>query len=80
MAACPWRMPDCGMHAIDNSLCTWNALCATAPEPSLMRLLNTLVQMYLFLLFMRVLLSWFPSIDWNSNPWTFLRLVRRMNL
>ena len=45
-----------------------------------MRLLNMLVQMYLFLLFMRVLLSWFPSIDWNSNPWTFLRLVRRMNL
>jgi uncharacterized protein YggT (Ycf19 family) len=34
------------------------------------------LQMYLFLLFMRVLLSWFPSIDWNSNPWTFLRLVR----
>lgn len=31
--------------------------------------------MYLFLLFMRVLLSWFPSIDWNAQPWTFLRLV-----
>ena len=32
--------------------------------------------MYLFLLFMRVLLSWFPGIDWNAQPWTFLRLVR----
>jgi uncharacterized protein YggT (Ycf19 family) len=32
--------------------------------------------MYLFCLFMRVLLSWFPSIDWNAQPWTFLRLVR----
>ncbi|GAX73144.1 hypothetical protein CEUSTIGMA_g597.t1 [Chlamydomonas eustigma] len=32
-------------------------------------------KMYLFLLFMRVLLSWFPSIDWNANPWTFLRLI-----
>lgn len=33
-------------------------------------------QMYLFCLFMRVLLSWFPGIDWNAQPWTFLRLVR----
>jgi uncharacterized protein YggT (Ycf19 family) len=31
--------------------------------------------MYLFCLFMRVLLSWFSSIDWNAQPWTFLRLV-----
>lgn len=37
-------------------------------------------QMYLFALFMRVLLSWFPSIDWNTQPWTFLRLVRTPNL
>jgi hypothetical protein len=34
------------------------------------------LQMYLFCLFMRVLLSWFPGIDWNAQPWTFLRLVR----
>lgn len=33
------------------------------------------MQMYLFCLFMRVLLSWFPGIDWNAQPWTFLRLV-----
>lgn len=32
-------------------------------------------QMYLFSLFMRVLLSWFPSIDWNLQPWAFLRLI-----
>ncbi|PNG99672.1 hypothetical protein TSOC_014543, partial [Tetrabaena socialis] len=32
-------------------------------------------KMYLFALFMRVLLSWFPSIDWNSQPWAFLRLI-----
>jgi hypothetical protein len=31
--------------------------------------------MYVFCLFMRVLLSWFPGIDWNAQPWTFLRLV-----
>jgi uncharacterized protein YggT (Ycf19 family) len=35
-----------------------------------------LLQMYVFCLFMRVLLSWFPGIDWNAQPWTFLRLVR----
>jgi hypothetical protein len=32
-------------------------------------------KMYVFCLFMRVLLSWFPGIDWNVQPWTFLRLV-----
>lgn len=32
-------------------------------------------KMYVFLLFMRVLLSWFPGIDWNAQPWTFLRLI-----
>jgi len=32
-------------------------------------------KMYLFALFMRVLLSWFPGIDWNAQPWTFLRLI-----
>lgn len=32
-------------------------------------------KMYVFCLFMRVLLSWFPGIDWNAQPWTFLRLV-----
>lgn len=32
-------------------------------------------KMYLFCLFMRVLLSWFPGIDWNSQPWAFLRLI-----
>lgn len=32
-------------------------------------------KVYLFCLFMRVLLSWFPGIDWNAQPWTFLRLI-----
>uniref|UniRef100_A0A383VWV7 Uncharacterized protein n=1 Tax=Tetradesmus obliquus TaxID=3088 RepID=A0A383VWV7_TETOB len=32
-------------------------------------------KMYVFCLFMRVLLSWFPGIDWNAQPWTFLRLI-----
>jgi hypothetical protein len=37
-------------------------------------------KMYVFCLFMRVLLSWFPGIDWNAQPWTFLRLVRRASV
>jgi len=32
-------------------------------------------KMYVFALFMRVLLSWFPGIDWNAQPWAFLRLI-----
>ncbi|KAJ9511020.1 hypothetical protein QJQ45_002816 [Haematococcus lacustris] len=45
---------------------------ASGPEA---RLAAGWLQMYLFCLFMRVLLSWFPGIDWNANPWTFLRLI-----
>lgn len=32
-------------------------------------------KMYLFCLFMRVLLSWFSEIDWNVQPFTFLRMI-----
>lgn len=32
-------------------------------------------KMFLFCLFMRVLLSWFPSIDWNAKPWSYLRMI-----
>jgi YggT family protein len=28
--------------------------------------------MYLVLLLVRVLLSWFPNVDWSSNPWSIL--------
>ncbi|MBW4696806.1 MAG: YggT family protein [Aphanocapsa lilacina HA4352-LM1] len=34
--------------------------------------LNNFIQIYVVLLFVRVLLSWFPNIDWSSNPWAIL--------
>jgi len=30
------------------------------------------LQLYYLLLIARVLLSWFPNIDWSSQPWTIL--------
>lgn len=33
-------------------------------------------QLYLLLLFLRVLLSWFPTFDWMQQPWLALRQVR----
>jgi hypothetical protein len=58
------RMKAVGYDA-SNNCSTYGMLPAACP-----------LQMYVFCLFMRVLLSWFPGIDWNAQPWTFLRLVR----
>ena len=33
------------------------------------------VQIYLLLLFLRVLLSWFPAFNWERQPWLGLRQV-----
>merc|ERR1712182_68216 len=33
------------------------------------------IKMYLMLLFLRVLLSWFLTFDWDSQPWITLRQV-----
>merc|ERR1711959_13337 len=33
------------------------------------------VKMYLLLLFLRVLLSWFPMFNWDTQPWISLRQV-----
>jgi YggT family protein len=30
---------------------------------------------YLFILFMRVLLSWFPALDWSRNPWLIVKVI-----
>ena len=34
------------------------------------------VQLYLLLLFLRVLLSWFPAFNWERQPWLTLRQAR----
>eukprot|EP00898_Chlorokybus_atmophyticus_P005342 jgi/Chlat1/5809/Chrsp4S06171 len=33
------------------------------------------IKMYLLLLFLRVLLTWFPTIEWDASPWVTLRQV-----
>lgn len=33
------------------------------------------LQIYLLLLFLRVLLSWFPAFNWERQPWLGLRQV-----
>merc|ERR1719498_629106 len=33
------------------------------------------IKMYLLLLFLRVLLTWFPSFNWDTQPWISLRQV-----
>ncbi len=39
---------------------------------SLVTVLVNFLDIYLVLLFVRILLSWFPNIDWVSNPWSIL--------
>lgn len=39
---------------------------------SLVTVLGNFLDIYLVLLLVRVLLSWFPNIDWFSNPWSIL--------
>eukprot|EP00899_Mesostigma_viride_P002081 jgi/Mesvir1/11874/Mv00220-RA.1 len=33
------------------------------------------IKMYLLLLFLRVLLTWFPNIEWDGQPWVTLRQI-----
>jgi uncharacterized protein YggT (Ycf19 family) len=30
---------------------------------------GSFIKLYLLLLFVRVLLTWFPNVDWMSQPW-----------
>jgi len=40
-----------------------------------MRAVGSFIKLYLLLLFVRVLLSWFPMFEWDSQPWLALRQV-----
>ena len=40
------------------------------------RAVGSFVKLYLLLLFLRVLLTWFPKFDWDVQPWLALRQVR----
>merc|ERR1712216_318146 len=34
------------------------------------------VKMYILLLILRVLLAWFPTFNWDIQPWIYLRRIR----
>jgi uncharacterized protein YggT (Ycf19 family) len=36
---------------------------------------GSFIKLYLLLLFVRVLLTWFPNVDWMRQPWAILRQV-----
>jgi YggT family protein len=38
----------------------------------LLQALQTFIGIYTALLFIRILLSWFPNIDWYNQPWAIL--------
>jgi len=37
--------------------------------------LYSFIGIYLAILFIRVLLTWFPSVNWNSQPFAFLSQI-----
>ena len=36
---------------------------------------GSFIKLYLLLLFIRVLLTWFPNVDWMRQPWSILRQI-----
>ena len=39
------------------------------------RFINQLFYFYYLILIIRIFLTWIPSIDWNSQPFDFLRSI-----
>mmetsp|Transcript_19389 Transcript_19389/g.35006 ORF Transcript_19389/g.35006 Transcript_19389/m.35006 type:complete len:234 (+) Transcript_19389:69-770(+) len=39
------------------------------------RAVHSFIRLYLLFIFIRVLLTWFPSLDWNVQPFVIIRLV-----
>eukprot|EP00793_Prasinoderma_coloniale_P005656 PRCOL_00004130-RA len=48
---------------------------AGSTVPLITSLIASFIKLYLLLLFVRVLLSWFPNVDWMGQPWLTLRQV-----
>jgi uncharacterized protein YggT (Ycf19 family) len=52
---------------------------ATSPGsvvPLVTSAIASFIKLYLLLLFVRVLLTWFPNLNWTGQPWIMLRQVR----
>ena len=48
---------------------------AGSTVPLITSSIASFIKLYLLLLFVRVLLSWFPNVDWMGQPWLTLRQV-----
>jgi len=48
---------------------------ASATLPLITSAVASFIKLYLLLLFVRVLLTWFPNVDWMGQPWVTLRQV-----
>mmetsp|Transcript_11650 Transcript_11650/g.42593 ORF Transcript_11650/g.42593 Transcript_11650/m.42593 type:complete len:226 (-) Transcript_11650:120-797(-) len=48
---------------------------ASSTVPLVTSAIASFIKLYLLLLFVRVLLSWFPNVDWMGQPWLTLRQV-----
>lgn len=74
-----------GMTNLKEQLKNMRMLAAVAPFaavsttnatfPLIVQALASFLKIYLLLLFLRVLLTWFPNFDWMVQPWVTLRQV-----
>lgn len=44
----------------------------SSPITLLITTLNTFIQIYVVLLIIRILLTWFPTVNWSSQPFAAL--------
>jgi len=80
-AAAQKQMGNFSMMASVGSLTS--KFCVYDPTPTtpvdtfilLCKALANFLAFYTLILFVRVLLTWFPNIDWDKNPWLTLRQI-----
>jgi hypothetical protein len=66
---------DCDCRLIPELVAASCSPCSPLSPPSCPATLTASAQIYLAVLTVRVLLSWFRNIDWFSEPWNTLRQV-----
>lgn len=49
------------------------AVSVNSTLPLITSAVASFIKLYLLLLFVRVLLTWFPNVDWMGQPWVTLR-------
>merc|ERR1711881_224719 len=73
-----WRFVTSG-HALKGVKTMGSILAISSSRASSFLLITkafaSFIKMYLLLLFLRVLLAWFPTFNWDTQPWIALRQV-----